>query len=131
MATGGRIRHHFKHGLWDPKNTVLFVGYQAQGTLGREIVEGAKMVKMMGMNIAVKADIRVMNGFSAHADLDGLLKWVHRIDAWAKIAAATDLNRGSQSFNQQLRVTPESASAHSRDGAIHFYEVERREARRS
>jgi metallo-beta-lactamase family protein len=77
MATGGRIRHHFKHGLWDPKNTVLFVGYQAQGTLGREIVEGAKMVKMMGMNIAVKADIRVMNGFSAHADLDGLLKWVH------------------------------------------------------
>ena len=53
------------------------------------------------------------------------------IDAWAKIAAATDLNRGSQSFNQQLRVTPESASAHSRDGAIHFYKVERREARRS
>ena len=77
MATGGRIRHHFKHGLWDPKNTVLFVGYQAEGTLGREIVEGAKMVKMMGMNIAVKADIRVMNSFSAHADLDGLLKWVH------------------------------------------------------
>ena len=76
MATGGRIRHHFKHGLWDPKNTVLFVGYQAQGTLGREIVEGAKMVKMMGMNIAVKADIRVMNSFSAHADLEGLLKWV-------------------------------------------------------
>jgi metallo-beta-lactamase family protein len=77
MATGGRIRHHFKHGLWDPKNTVLFVGYQAEGTLGREIVEGAKMIRMMGMNIAVKADIRVMNGFSAHADLDGLLKWVY------------------------------------------------------
>lgn len=76
MATGGRIRHHFKHGLWDPKNTVLFVGYQAQGTLGREILEGAKMVRMMGMTIAVKADIRVMNSFSAHADLDGLLRWV-------------------------------------------------------
>jgi metallo-beta-lactamase family protein len=54
----------------------LFVGYQAEGTLGREILEGAKMVRMMGMTIAVKADIRVMNSFSAHADLDGLPRWV-------------------------------------------------------
>lgn len=77
MATGGRIRHHFKHGLWNPKNTVLFVGYQAEGTLGREILEGAKMVKMMGMNLAVKADIRMIDSFSAHADLDGLLRWVY------------------------------------------------------
>jgi metallo-beta-lactamase family protein len=76
MATGGRVRHHFKHGLWDPKNTILFVGYQAEGTLGREIVDGAKMVRMMGMTIAVKADIRTMNSYSAHADMDGLLKWV-------------------------------------------------------
>jgi metallo-beta-lactamase family protein len=77
MATGGRVRHHFKHGLWDPKNTVLFVGYQAQGTLGREIVDGAKMVRMMGMTLAVKADIRTMNSYSAHADMDGLLRWVY------------------------------------------------------
>jgi len=79
MATGGRIRHHFKHGLWDPKNTVLFVGYQADGTLGRVILDGAKMVKMMGMNIAVKADIRSMSSFSAHADMGGLIKWVYGI----------------------------------------------------
>ncbi len=77
MATGGRIRHHFRHGLWNPKNTVLFVGYQAEGTLGREILEGSKMVKMMGMSIAVKADIRMIDSFSAHADLDGLLKWIY------------------------------------------------------
>ena len=77
MATGGRIRHHLRHGLWNPKNTVLFVGYQAEGTLGREILDGAKMVRMMGMSIAVKADIRAINSFSAHSDLDGLLRWLH------------------------------------------------------
>jgi len=76
MCTGGRIRHHFKHGLWNPKNTVLFVGFQAEGTLGRYILEGSKLVKMMGMEIAVKADIRRIDGFSAHADYNGLLKWV-------------------------------------------------------
>jgi len=76
MCTGGRIRHHFKHGLWDPKNTVLFVGYQAEGTLGRYILDGEKEVRMMGMVIAVKAKIRKIEGFSAHADYEDLLKWV-------------------------------------------------------
>ncbi|MBN1755882.1 MBL fold metallo-hydrolase [bacterium] len=75
MCTGGRIRHHFKHGLWNPQNTVLFVGYQAEGTLGRYILEGAKKVKMMGMEIVVKADIEKINSFSAHADYRELLKW--------------------------------------------------------
>jgi len=76
MCTAGRIRHHLKHGLWDPKNTVLFVGYQAEGTLGRVILEGAEKVRMMGIQVAVKADIEKINSFSAHADYRDILKWV-------------------------------------------------------
>lgn len=76
MCTGGRIRHHFRHGLWNPKNTVLFVGYQAAGTLGRYILEGSKEVRMMGMKVAVKADIRTIDGFSAHSDYNGLMRWI-------------------------------------------------------
>lgn len=75
MCTGGRIRHHFKHGLWDSRNTVLFIGFQAEGTLGRVILEGAKRVRMMGIEIAVKADVEKIDSFSAHADYKEILKW--------------------------------------------------------
>ncbi len=76
MCTGGRIRHHLKHGISNPKNRVLFVGYQAQGTTGKYILEGAKTVKMMGLRIVVKADIVKINSFSAHADSSELMKWM-------------------------------------------------------
>lgn len=76
MMTAGRIRHHLKHGLWDKKNTVLIVGYQAEGTLGRRILEGDKHVKMMGMEILVGADIAKINSFSAHADYNDMLEWL-------------------------------------------------------
>jgi metallo-beta-lactamase family protein len=76
MCTGGRIRHHLKHGLWDARNTILFVGYQAQGSLGRIILDGAKEVKMMGMAIVVKAGVGQIGSFSAHADAGELLKWM-------------------------------------------------------
>ncbi len=75
MCNGGRIRHHFKHGLWDSKNTVLFVGYQASGTLGRVLLDGATQVKMMGMNIVVKANVKKIDSYSAHADYKELIKW--------------------------------------------------------
>ena len=76
MCTGGRIRHHFKHGIWNPKNTILFVGYQADSTLGRFLLNGAEHVRMMGMEFAVKAQIIKIDGFSAHADKNELVKWV-------------------------------------------------------
>lgn len=75
MCTGGRIRYHLKYHLWKPENTLLFVGYQAEGSLGRIILDGAETVKMMGMEVAVKADVRQIDSFSSHADSKELVKW--------------------------------------------------------
>lgn len=76
MCTAGRIRHHLKHGIWDQRNTVLFVGYQAPGTLGRILLEGAEEIRMMGSEFVVKAEIASIGSFSAHADKDELTNWL-------------------------------------------------------
>lgn len=76
MCTGGRIIHHFKNRLWNPKNAVIFVGYQSIGTLGRHIVDGARWVKIFNEDILIKANIHTINGFSAHADQNALIKWI-------------------------------------------------------
>ena len=85
MCTGGRILHHFKNRLWNRKNTVIFVGYQAVGTLGRRIVDGARWTKIYHEDIRIEASIHTINGFSAHADQSGILEWVKGIDGLQRI----------------------------------------------
>ena len=77
MCEAGRIRHHLKHNLWRPECTILFVGFQAVGTLGRTLIEGVDSVKLFGEPIEVKAEICQLTGMSGHADKDGLLRWVN------------------------------------------------------
>ena len=78
MCEVGRIKHHLKHNLWNPKNTILFVGYQAPGTLGHSIVNGAKKVKIFGEEIAVNAEIQYIEAYSGHADQDFLLEFIDK-----------------------------------------------------
>lgn len=79
MCTAGRIKHHLKYNLFRPESSIVFVGYQAEGTLGRRLIEGEKQVRVYGTDVSVKARIHTLGGFSAHADQEGLASWVKNI----------------------------------------------------
>lgn len=86
MCDGGRIRHHMKHNIWRRNCHLIFVGYQAEGTLGRRILDGASEINLWGEIIQVKAKVHVVNSFSAHADQTGLLDWYGQFDSLPPIA---------------------------------------------
>ncbi|AFL68804.1 MBL fold metallo-hydrolase RNA specificity domain-containing protein [Sulfurospirillum barnesii] len=80
MCTGGRVLHHLKQRIWNPKNAVVFVGFQVKGTLGRDIVDGEQFIRIYGEEIKVRAKIHTINGFSAHADRLDMLEWIRNIE---------------------------------------------------
>ena len=100
MCEAGRIKHHLKHNLWDSRNSVIFVGYQAEGTLGRTIVDGAEEVKIFGEPIHVAAEIYNLKGFSGHADRDGLFQW---ISAFTPLPEKIFLVHGEQDAKENFK----------------------------
>lgn len=107
MCEGGRIRHHLLHNLGRSDSTVLFVGYQAAGTLGRAILDGAKRVRVSGQDVVVRARIRRIDSYSAHADRSELIAW---INARRPIAGSLFLTHGEQGAIASLRDAVESRS---------------------
>ena len=103
MCEAGRIKHHLKHNLWNEKNTILFVGYQAVNTLGRSIVDGAKTAKLFGEEIAVKAKVIVLPGISGHADIDGLDTWISHIKNPKKVFVNHGEDSVTESYKEHLR----------------------------
>ncbi len=102
MCTGGRIIHHLRHNLWSKKAGVLFVGYQAAGTLGRRIVEGADKVRIFGEEIVVKAKVWTVNGFSSHADQPILLDWIRAADP-AKVFLVHGEEASLEAFSDRIQ----------------------------
>jgi len=99
MCDSGRIKHHLKHHLWRETSHIVFIGYQAEGTTGRRIIDGAKAVRLFGEEIAVKAHIHTLGGFSAHADQKGLLNWISHIHNPQLVVY---INHGEEKISMEL-----------------------------
>ena len=103
MCEGGRIRHHLKHNVWRERCHVLIVGYQAQGTLGRALVDGGEFIKLWGEEIRVSAKIHTIGGFSAHADCEGLGAWYGAFGERPPVALVHGETRAMDVFAERLR----------------------------
>jgi metallo-beta-lactamase family protein len=109
MCEAGRIKHHLKHNLWRKDSTIMFVGYQAMGTLGRRLLDGAKKVRIFGEEISVNAKIEIIDGFSGHADKAGLLDWIGKINRKPKKifivhGEEPSMNEFSSEINKRLNI---------------------------
>ncbi|MBN1807110.1 MAG: MBL fold metallo-hydrolase [Sedimentisphaerales bacterium] len=104
MCTGGRIKHHLVNNIENPKNTIMFVGYQAEGTLGRLILDGKKEVRILGQKRQVRARIARVNGFSAHADRDELFNWLNKFKKPPrKVFLVHGETNSAQKFGEYIR----------------------------
>lgn len=113
MCTGGRIVHHLKHNLWQRSCHVFFVGYQAQGTLGRRLVNGEKNLRIAGEDVTVEAQLHTLGGFSAHGDRNDLLDWAQHFPRNAVFFVTHGEPKSSQSLASGLRDMGYSATAPS------------------
>lgn len=103
MCTGGRVRHHLKHNLWRQRSSVVFVGYAAEGTLARHIIDGAHSARIFQDEIAVRAQIWTINGFSAHAGRDALLQWLAHAGSPRRVFLVHgDYDRGMRAMGEAL-----------------------------
>jgi metallo-beta-lactamase family protein len=105
MCTGGRVRHHLKHNLWGRKNSIVFVGYAAHGTLARRIIDGAEKVNIFGEQIPVRARVVTIGGFSAHADQAELLSWHKKTGQPKKTFLVHGEEESMQAFAERLTNT--------------------------
>jgi metallo-beta-lactamase family protein len=105
MCTGGRVRHHLKHNLWGKHNSIVFVGYAANGTLARRIIDGAKEVRIYGEEIPVNASVHTIGGFSAHADQAELLAWHRQTGSPATTFLVHGEEKAMKTFGKLLKNT--------------------------
>ncbi|MDP1932996.1 MAG: MBL fold metallo-hydrolase [Gammaproteobacteria bacterium] len=102
MCTGGRIRHHFKHRIWREETTLLFIGFQARGTLGRRLVDGEKKIRLFGDEFVVRARIETMGGFSAHAGQSELINWAKGFNPAPKLVLVHGEAQALEALSQKL-----------------------------
>ncbi len=110
MCEAGRVRHHLKYNLWRHDSMVLFVGYQAEGSLGRKLITGAKSVKLFGEEVAVNAEIATLHGTSGHADRDGLLGW---LGGFREKPKTVFVNHGDEESAEAFRKNLEDLGYHA------------------
>ena len=138
MCEVGRIKHHLKHNLWNPNSTILFVGYQAPGTLGRSIVEGAEKVKIFGEEIAINARVEYIEGYSGHADQTWLLNFIWSFTnppkqvflVHGEYEGQEELKRKIEESSECSVIIPDFGESYElgKDGAILLEETEEIEA---